>query len=138
MAFTPMISVKKADPNRSKIVTVIKKMVGPFSMEPVFIANHLNAFLTGKSRTNVHPTQTIRIHKAVRPDPALTRATLNARRVQPTGAERKHFTRNTTTGGRLCEDLPISFPTAAERTAMPTVVSSNLSSVKCDREQEMP
>jgi hypothetical protein len=91
MAWTPIISVKKADPNTRKTVTVKKNIVGPLSMEPVLVANHLNAFLTGKRRISVHATQVIRIHKAVRPEPALTSATLNARRVHPTTVHQIRF-----------------------------------------------
>ena len=98
----------KAEPNRIKMVTVIKNIVGPFSIEPVRRASQCNANLTGRSKKSVQPTHVRRIHKAINPDPALTSATESARRVHPI----------------------ISLPTPAERTTIPTVVSSNLSYVR--------
>lgn len=56
----------------------------------------------------MYPTQTSKTQSAVRPVPALTRATHRASRIQPT----------------------TSFPTPAESTITPTLVPSNLSSVK--------
>jgi hypothetical protein len=35
IAWTPMTSVKKAEPNMTKIVIVMKSMVGPFAIDPV-------------------------------------------------------------------------------------------------------
>lgn len=79
-----MTSVKKADPNTSKIVTVMKNIVGPFSIDPVFRASHAIALLTPSSMKRAHPTQIINTQRAVRPDPALTNATERARSVHPT------------------------------------------------------
>lgn len=108
IACTPMMSVKNADANSNKIVTVMKNIVGPFSVEPVFLASHRSAILTGKSNTKVHAKHVNNMYRAVNPEPALTSATLSANNVQPM----------------------ISFPTPAERTTIPTVVSSSFSSVK--------
>lgn len=105
---TPMMSVKNADANTTKIVTVMKNIVGPFWVEPVRFASQCMAFRTGKRRKSVQPTQMNKIHRAVRPDPALTSATLSASNIQPT----------------------MSFPTPAERTTIPTVVSRSFSSVR--------
>ena len=86
----------------------MKNMVGPSLIEPVRRASQYRMRLTMKRRNNVQPTQVRRIQSAMRPEPALTRATLRARSVQPM----------------------MSFPTPAESTTIPTVVSSSLSSVK--------
>jgi hypothetical protein len=85
----------------------------PASMLPVRTASQWNAFLMGKMRTRVHPIAQRSMYKAVRPEAfapaeALTRATVSARRTQPT----------------------TSFPTPAERTTTPTVVSRSLHSVR--------
>ena len=108
MACTPIISVKKAEPNRSRIVIVMKNIVGPFCIEPVLIASHRMIYLTGKRRTNVHPTHTRRMYRASTPAPPFTRATERAKSVQPI----------------------MSFPTPADSTTIPTVVSRSLSSVR--------
>ena len=84
----------------------MKNMVGPFSMEPVRRASQRNALFTGKRMKRAQPTHAKRIHRAVRPDPAFTKATLRAKSIQPTR----------------------SLATPALRTTTPTVVSSNLSS----------
>src|SRR6266702_4716335 len=103
-----MTSVKNAEPNKIKIVTVIKNMVGPFSMEPVVRANQNSTLRTRNNMKRVHPIQDNRIHNAVSPLPALTSATLRASNVHPM----------------------ISLPTPADKTTIPTVVSSSLSSVR--------
>lgn len=103
-----MTSVKNADPNTRSIVAVIKNIVGPCCVDPVCLASHPKAYLTGNNRNNVHPKQTNKTHNAVNPEPAFTRATLSANKVHPT----------------------TSLPTPAERTTMPTVVSRSLSSVR--------
>lgn len=108
IAWTPIMSVMNADPKRMSIVTVMKKIVGPFSIDPVFLASHRRQSLTGNNRNKVHPTQVNKIQSAIKPDPALTSATDRASNVHPT----------------------MSFPTPAERTTMPTVVSKSFSSVK--------
>ena len=102
-----MMSVMNAEPNKIRMVTVMKNIEGPLSMEPVLLASHRRMIFTGNNKSNVHPTQVRRIQRAMRPEPALTSATDNARRVQPT----------------------MSLPTPAERTTIPTVVSRSLSSV---------
>ena len=90
------------------MTNVMKLFDGPLVIEPVWIAAHKTTLFTTRSRNNVHPTQVKRIHKAVSPEPAFTRATLKARSTQPT----------------------ISFPTPADKTTIPTVVSRSLSSVR--------
>lgn len=105
---TPMTSVKKADANATRIVTVTKNMVGPPCVEPVLLASHNMAHLTGSKKKIVQPTQMNVIHNAVNPECALMSVIHRARRIQPT----------------------ISFPTPAESTTMPTVVSRSLSSVR--------
>lgn len=67
-----------------------------------------------------------RIYTAVTPEPALTSATLSARSTHPTEQPNSitpHVKKD------QC-DLLISFPTPAESTTMPTVVSNSLSSVR--------
>lgn len=108
IAWTPITSVKNADPNMRRIMNVMKLFDGPFVIEPVRIATHKTTLLTTRSKNSVHPTQVKRIHRAVRPDPAFTKATLKAKRIHPT----------------------ISFPTPADKTTIPTVVSRSLSSVR--------
>ena len=103
-----MTSVKNAEANKIKVVAVMKNMVGPFSMEPVIRASQNNTLRTRNSMKRVHPIQTNRTYNAVSPLPALTRATLRASNVHPM----------------------ISLPTPADKTTIPTVVSSSLSSVR--------
>lgn len=86
----------------------MKLFDGPLVIEPVRMATHKTNLFTTRSKNNVHPMQVKRIYKAVSPDPAFTRATLKAKSVHPT----------------------ISFPTPADRTTIPTVVSKSLSSVR--------
>lgn len=103
-----MTSVKNEDPNRTRVVRVMKTIVGPFSIEPVLRASHKSALRTMTSMKTVHPMQTNKIHKAVSPLPAFTSATLRASNVHPI----------------------MSFPTPADKTIIPTVVSSSFSSVR--------
>ena len=103
-----MMSVKSADPNMTKIVNVMKNIVGPFSIELVLRASHKSALRMKASMKIVHPTQTNKIHKAVSPLLAFTSATLRASKVHPI----------------------MSLTTPADKTIIPTVVSSNLSSVR--------
>ena len=86
----------------------MKLFDGPLVIDPVWIAAHKTTLFTMKSKNNVHPTQVRRIHKAVSPEPAFTKATLKAKSTHPT----------------------ISFPIPADKTTMPTVVSRSLSSVR--------
>ena len=86
----------------------MKLFDGPLVIEPVWMATHKTTLLTGRSKNNVHPMQVKRIHKAVSPEPAFTRATLKAKRTHPM----------------------ISSPIPADKTTIPTVVSRSLSSVK--------
>ena len=108
MAWTPITSVKNADPKRMRIVKVMKNMVGPFSIEPVLRATQRSILRTMNSMKRDHAMQTNKIHKAVSPLPAFTSATLSASNVHPM----------------------MSFPTPADKTTTPTVVSSSLSSVR--------
>ena len=103
-----MTSVKNADPNKIRIVTVMKKIVGPLSIERVLRANQKSTLRTMSSMKSDHPMQTNKIHKAVSPLPAFTSATLRASKVHPM----------------------MSLPTPADNTTIPTVVSSSLSSVR--------
>jgi len=103
-----MTSVKNADPNIRSITNVMKLFDGPSVIEPVWMATHKTTLFTGKSKNNVHPTQVNRIHRAVSPEPAFTKATLKAKSTQPT----------------------ISFPTPADKATTPTVVSKSSSSVR--------
>src|SRR5882757_3371070 len=103
-----MTSVKNADPNMRRMMNVIKVFDGPLVIEPVWTATHKTTLFIGKSRNSVQPTQVKRIHKAVSPEPAFTKATLRAKSTHPT----------------------ISFPTPADKTTIPTVVSKSLSSVR--------
>ena len=103
-----MTSVKKADPNKITIVTVMKNIVGPLSIERVLRATQKSTLRTMNSMNNDHPTQIIKIHSAVSPLPAFTSATLRASNVHPM----------------------MSLPTPADNTTIPTVVSSSLSSVR--------
>ena len=108
IAWTPMISVNNADPNIRRTTKVMKLFDGPLVIEPVCMATHKTTLFTRRRQSKVQPTQVKRIHKAVSPEPAFTRATLKANNVHPT----------------------ISFPTPADRTTIPTVVSKSLSSVR--------
>jgi len=108
IAWTPMTSVKNADPKTIRIVNVMKNIVGPFSIEPVLRATQKSTLRTKNSMKSVHPTQTNKIHTAVSPLPAFTTATLNASKIHPM----------------------MSLPTPADMTTIPTVVSSSLSSVR--------
>lgn len=56
IAWTPMTSVKKADPNNSSIVKVMNIIVGPFSTEPVLWANQSISRETTKRRNKAYPT----------------------------------------------------------------------------------
>ena len=100
--------MKNADPNIRRITNVMKLFDGPLLIEPVWTATHKTILFTMKSKNNVHPRQVKRIHTAVSPEPAFTKATLKAKSVHPT----------------------ISFPTPADNTTIPTVVSKSLSSVR--------
>ena len=71
-------------------------------------ASQNSTLRTRNNMKRVHPMQTSKTHNAVSPLPALTRATLRASNVHPM----------------------ISLPTPADKTTIPTVVSSNLSSVR--------
>ena len=86
----------------------MKLFDGPLVIEPVWTATHKITLLIGRSKNNVHPIQVKRIHRAVRPEPAFTKATLKAKSTHPT----------------------ISFPIPADKTTIPTVVSRSLSSVR--------
>ena len=86
----------------------MKLFDGPLVIEPVWMATHKTTLFTRKRQNNVQPTQVKRIHKAVSPEDAFTKATLKAKSVHPT----------------------ISFPTPADKTTIPTVVSKSLSSVR--------
>lgn len=104
-----MISVKNAEISTRRNVIVIIVVLGcPFSRLPVFLASHLKAYFTGNRRNRIYPTPAKRTQRAVRPEDALTRATLSANRTQPT----------------------TSFPTPAESVTTPTVVSSKRVSVR--------
>jgi hypothetical protein len=92
----------------SRIEIVIINGVGPFSELPVLLAIHTIALFTGMRMTSDQPMAVRRIYNAVRPEPALTRATVSASNVQPT----------------------MSLPTPALSTTIPIVVSSNFSSVR--------
>ena len=61
----------------------MKPFDGPLVIEPVWTATHKTTLFTGRSRNNVHPMQVKRIHKAVTPEPAFTKATLRAKRPIP-------------------------------------------------------
>jgi hypothetical protein len=87
-------------------------------------ASQSMAIFTGNRRKSVQPTQIIRIQSAVRPEPALTSATLRARSVHPTMKVRKHRR------GKGVRFALMSFATPALSTTIPTVVSSSLSSVR--------
>jgi len=102
------MSVKNADPNIRRIVKVMKPFDGPLVIEPVWMATQKTTLFTRRRQNNVQPTQVRRIHKAVNPEPAFTKATLKAKSAHPT----------------------ISFPTPADKTTIPTVVSNSLSSVR--------
>ena len=91
-----------------RITNVMKPFDGPLVIEPAWMATHKTTLLTGRSKNNVHPIQVWRVHKVVSPEPAFTRATLKAKSTHPT----------------------ISFPIAADKTTIPTVVSRSLSSVR--------
>ena len=108
IAWTPMTSVKNADPNKIRIVTVMKNIVGPLSIDRVVRATQKSTLRTMNSMKNVHPMQINKIHNAASPLPAFTSATLRASSVHPM----------------------MSLPTPADKTTTPTVVSSSLSSVK--------
>lgn len=103
-----MTSVKNADPNKTRIVMVMKSIDGPFSIERVLQATQKSTLRTMNSMKIAHPMQTNKIHNAVSPLPAFTSATLRASNVHPM----------------------MSLPTPADKTTIPTVVSSNLSSVR--------
>ena len=66
------------------------------------------ACLTGHNRKEENAMQIIKVHNAENPEPAFTREMFSASKVQPM----------------------TSFPTPADRTTIPRVVSSNLSSVR--------
>ena len=100
--------MKNADPKTIRIVKVMKNFVGPFSIEPVLRATQKSALRTINSMKIVHPMQTNKAHTAVSPLPAFTSATLRASKIHPM----------------------ISLQTPADKTTIPTVVSSNLSSVR--------
>jgi len=108
MAWTPITSVKNADPKRITIVKVMKNIVGPFSIDPVLRATQKTTLRTMNSMKIVHPMQTNKIHTAVSPLPEFTSATLRASKIHPM----------------------ISLPTPAEMTTTPRVVSNSLSSVR--------
>lgn len=62
---------------------------GPISkkgsiLEPVHTANNLKIHLIGNRTNKAHATQTNKIHRAVIPEPAFTRAMLRASKIQPT------------------------------------------------------
>ena len=78
-----MTSVKKADPNKTRIVTVMNNIVGPFSIERVLRAIQKSTLRTINSMKIARLMQTNKIHKAVSPLPAFTRATLRASNVHP-------------------------------------------------------
>jgi hypothetical protein len=86
----------------------MKNIVGPFCVLPVNLANRSSAILTGHMRNAVNAMHVSRIHRAVSPEVALTRATASASRLQPT----------------------TSLHTPADRTTMPTVVSRSFSAVR--------
>src|ERR1700733_8080406 len=106
---TPIISVKKAATKTISNVRVIMVLDGcPVSKQPVRIANHLYVHRTGYSMNKKNPTLVSSTYSAVIPFPALTRATVNASKIQPT----------------------TSLPTPAERVTTPTVVSRSFVSVR--------
>lgn len=102
------MSVKNAQAQRTIMVTVMKNMVGPFSVLPVNLAKRRRMILTGHKRNAVNAMHVRRIHRAVRPEVALTSATASASRLQPT----------------------TSLHTPAERTMTPTVVSKSCRAVR--------
>jgi hypothetical protein len=103
-----MTSVRNAGPNIKSTTKVMKPFDGPLVIEPVWIAAHRTTLFTRRRQKKVQPTQVKRIHRAVSPEPAFTKATLKANSVHPT----------------------ISFPTPADKTTIPTVVSKSLSPVR--------
>ena len=100
--------MKNADPKTIRIVKVMKNIVGPFSIEPMLQATQKSPLRTMNSMKIVYPMQTNNTHAAVSPLPAFTSATLRASKIHPM----------------------ISLQTPADRTTIPTVVSSSLSSVR--------
>lgn len=52
----PITSVKKLDAKRTIMVNVMKNIVGPFSVDPVTPANHLNTRFTGNRRNSANAT----------------------------------------------------------------------------------
>ena len=100
--------MKNADPKTIRIVKVMKNIVGPFSIEPELRATQKSPLRTMNSMNIVHPMQTNNTHTAVSPLPAFTSATLRASKIHPM----------------------ISLQTPADRTTIPTLVSSSLSSVR--------
>lgn len=80
-----MTSVKNAATMIRRRVTVIISGVGaPLSREPVRLASHTKAHLTGKSMNNTKAAPVRRIHRAARPEDALVSATARASRIYST------------------------------------------------------
>jgi len=106
----PITSVKNALANTIHIITVMNNTLGPSSprLGHEYLANFLRSHLTGPRRNIAHATARRTIYNAVMPEEAFTSATDKASSVQPT----------------------ISFPTPAERTHTPTVVSRSFNSVR--------
>jgi hypothetical protein len=92
-------------------------------LEPAFRASQRNAIFTGNMRNNVQPKHASGI---VRTLPVLTNATLRVSRIHPT----KCFMRKGGLARKFNENIPISFPTTAERTTVPTLVSRRFRSVR--------
>lgn len=92
----------------SMIEIVIINGEGPFSIDPVRRARWSIILLIGMRITSVHAMAVSRIYRACTPEPALTRATERARRVQPM----------------------MSLPTPALKTTIPIVVSKIFISVR--------
>ena len=103
MGLTPTKSAKNAHAQGIIIVTVMKNIVNPFSVLPENLANRSSAILAGHMRNAMNAIHVSRVHSAVRPEVALTRATASANRLQPT----------------------TSLHTPTDRTIMPTLVSNS-------------
>jgi hypothetical protein len=105
---SPITSVNHALANTNIIVAVIKIKLGPSPSLQVIFANRCMSHFIGIRMNKAQAIAKRTMYNAVIPVDALTSATERARSVHPT----------------------ISFPTPAERTQTPTVVSRSLSSVR--------
>ena len=97
-----MISVKKAEiRTMNKVMVIINELGVPRSRLPVRLASQQYHHRTGNRRKIVYPALASKTHKAVRPEDALTRATVSANKIHPI----------------------TSFPIPAARVTKPTSVS---------------